>query len=191
MGRRYTGILNDPIEFPSIVEVEPLGRLAGDLEERWDALFALHQIDPASPEVWQKIAMALARDHVPGFSAKWYGSHTDPRNTQERRGRPPKSDDAVIPLSAFVVLARRVLPSERKIAALVAKHQLVPGIGSEAVRKLIGSDECKALQMLANGCHRQFGLKFLCDGFFLSQERFGTAAPGAEWIKVLGNELDI
>src|SRR3954471_19897113 len=68
----YMGILNEPLP-----ELKPPGLLSDpDEEQRWlgtlvteklAALFVHFRIDPAGPDAWCQLAIALALRHVPGF----------------------------------------------------------------------------------------------------------------------------
>jgi hypothetical protein len=76
-GPSYLGILAEPI-YVTLQGKSLLGALSdtdpeyvAKLEERLSALFELFEIDRAAPDAWQKMALALAARHVPGFRRKW------------------------------------------------------------------------------------------------------------------------
>ena len=69
----YPGKLNEPLE-PG--EDEPISLPPGEFEaqpefnERLELLFEYFSISKDDPEGWKKLALALAKTHVPGFQEK-------------------------------------------------------------------------------------------------------------------------
>ncbi len=63
----------------ALLQKNPRGELSpADIAVRFDALFSLHDIDGKTPDAYQKLCLAMAREYIRGFQV------------QARGGRPPK-----------------------------------------------------------------------------------------------------
>ena len=74
---KYTGELAKPlIELSTLIAF--FGEDAQAAQQYYDhlsdakhkALFEWYSIDPAAPDAWKRLAISLARDHVPGMNAR-------------------------------------------------------------------------------------------------------------------------
>jgi hypothetical protein len=74
----YPGMLNEPIFTNSKARFAD-ERILGAIEGKLELLFEHYQIAPNDRHRWQKLALALAFDHVPGFTLE--------RGSRPTRGR--------------------------------------------------------------------------------------------------------
>jgi hypothetical protein len=96
----YKGVLQEPIKYPYLAIFKHRGdkeRLLSEFhkhvakmrDEKFDALFALYNIDSESPGCWLLLAYALASRHVPGFQMETLPDFNKPgARPPRRRGRP-------------------------------------------------------------------------------------------------------
>ena len=125
----YPGKLNEPLE-PG--DDEPISSPPGEFElrpefnERFELLFKHFSISKDHPERWKKLALALAKNHVPGFQEK----------QPETRGRPSKweiSDEFV--LCCEFVFLQISGKSERQAAKILSERH--PEISDSSAALLI------------------------------------------------------
>jgi hypothetical protein len=87
---KYTGELAKPlIEFPGADAQTAHQYYSHQRRAKLKALFEWYSVDPAAPEAWAKLAIALALDHVPGMNA---------RSASKKRGRPRSWDSLNVKL---------------------------------------------------------------------------------------------
>jgi hypothetical protein len=122
---RYPGTLNEPIVARGPFPDE---RIAGATEAKLELLFEYYQIGLHDRHRWQKLALALAVDHVPGLAVQ-----------QGARPKPGRKKTWNISESRRLVDAVNAIESERKRGINDAVHILKkrsrkewPGKGLEA-----------------------------------------------------------
>jgi hypothetical protein len=112
----YPGKLNEPLE-PSVDE--PVSLPPGEFEsrpefgEKFELLFNHFSISKDDPESWKKLALALAKNHVPGFQER----------QPETRGRKSKwvsTDEFALWYEFDILLKQR--KTERQAAGILVKR---------------------------------------------------------------------
>jgi hypothetical protein len=186
--KQYSGILDQPISPPSIFDEDFNERFSTDVDERWEALFQHFGIDRAASNSWALIAAELAKTHVSGFSVERQQPKPKSPNPTERRGRPPEQDMRILPVAAFTVLYRRKHNcTESRVSEVIGKggYSLLP-VSERSVRKIFQTPEFKAFANFFENVANSLGDKRALDDLFEDDAVLGTAAPWAEWKKVLG-----
>jgi hypothetical protein len=143
----YSGVLQEPIEYPHLTIFKHRGdkeRLLSEFRKhiaktrngKIDALFALYDIDPRSPESWHKLAFALASRHVPGFQMEALPDFDKPRARLPRRpGRPShKGNPERLKAEKWLknqyaqIKSRNPLASSSSVCSIIRKRKDLPEI---------------------------------------------------------------
>jgi hypothetical protein len=112
----YPGKLNEPLE-PSVDE--PVSLSPGEFEsrpefdEKFELLFDYFSISKDPPERWQKLALALAKTHVPGFQERQ-------PETRGRRNEWQMTDEFALWYEFDILLKQR--KTERQAAGILLKR---------------------------------------------------------------------
>jgi hypothetical protein len=124
--KNYQGILAEPVPKWNVLTKPPEDELRKLYDDKMKALFAHYELDSIdafsfdaakTAIAWYKLAWALARDHVPGFSSP-------PR----KRGKPATLAEENVTLAMHVdLIKRRDGLSDRKAIQVVVAQKLISG----------------------------------------------------------------